>query len=1797
MEALFSKNRTFKRRVVSILSIVVILAMAFPAQTVSYASSASGALQSANHQDLDLNGLITVAQQEGTLTVIALPNDWCSFGSLINGFTDKYGIPVNSVSPSASSEEELQAIRDGIHNPGPDTPDVIDVGPGFAVQAKLEGLIAPYQVATWDKIPDAMKDGEGYWYGDYYGVMSIAANTNSYSPPASWADLLTGENIGPVALGGDPTVSNMGLFSVYAAALANGGSLDDIGPGLDFFKNLQDAGRLLPDIGNGGTLTSNETPVLLEWSYLALTQRDADPSAQIEVVVPGPNPVASFYAQAVSAYAPHPNAARLWMEYLYSDEGQLAFLNSYCFPARFDDLLARGIIPNDLLARLPDLTGAFFPSLEQIGAAEADVDANWACTVYGDHCIWRDEFNALPGAPWFWMNENPEKRSIRDGFLNIYASPAGTGSENLLLKPVAPGDFMIKTRVFFEPDTNFQFAGLVIWQDEGNFLQFGRAFCDVEGACVGNGIYFDKILGGGFSDGNFATQFDNPFNPAESYLRLERRGDMVRAFYSHEGITWTEIGTHWIPEDFQVNAVGLTASQDNSGLNIPADFDFFELSEGWGFLPEGFHDYDSGDLPAWACNEGVGVGGWAADPDDRESDLAIEVNVDGTSLPEWLYAGAYREDLHQAGVCVDGNCSFSTSLPGPFSLYEPHSVVVYAQDIPSGEWVTLSNSPKTFTCRTYDIYTFDPVTGGTKQVTNLPDTHEYNPRWSPDGKKIVHDTWDTDWSAHGVYITDVKTGISAPLAGAEGGSYPAWSPSGKWIAFDRGADNDYRVFIVAPTGGTPKLVAEDAFMPTWAPKSQRLAFHRPSDGGIWTTDLDGENQTKVAERGNGPAWSPDGEWIAFEVDGDVWKVRVNNGGNPFGEPIQLTTSPLWEGRPTWSYNSKTIAFHAGMGQDTDIWTIPAAGGEATWLTGAPNFGDYDANYSLKGQSTYISYSSFSPDGQAARTWTADFSYDAGTWTEGEHSYYLENTYSVPEPWSGTSEVNTFNVSTDAPQYNGYALLRGFGLRARVGKDCPSIDPLLHPDQNTRFGYGWQTDFPMTYVEAVAHFNSMAVKAHWDGGMSADLQRHEIIPSSSMDWGTYICSLTEALPEPVLYIHYEYPDVVEGDYELGHTVQVTVFDNDGTIKATATVETMEMPHWGGAPGFRVEQWDGLDGPPDLQPGDVVRAVVDGGPLTVETRIGEISGTIDLDTNSITGTINAPWAGDLVNVMCSPWGAPGGASDKETTVAPDGVSQFTCTWDSSEWNIQPGETVGVSYWGNDLHSIANAISNPWIMAFPEANQVFGYGWPVDSGVSLSINDEEIATVTVEGAPWNENDIMAFFDFGAQHVLVAGDVVTLSGSGMVRTHIVQNLAVDEVNMAADTVSGTADAGANIHAWVHEFGHDVQVDAIDGIWEAYFGSEDFQLQPGMCGQAEIRVEGNNSTNADWCTPPKMDLRVNYGHDWVESFYEAGHQVTISVTDSEGNVKATAEAFTGPRQEWEGATGFQTTPESWSPAPPDLQPYDWVYARVDNGVTAQVQLGDIQGIVNFQTDSVAGTILADWLSDPVPVECLDWGSGQAPPFENKDGGSHLTNASDPYSCSWEGEWDVQPWQDIGVGYLTPEGHWVANAFRDERWMAYWTYTPDPPTGLFLEGEHSYSYQWAYTTPVSDGGTSGLRTIAIAGDPTSLYDGFALIGPWGWDYPGNFRPQLAWTGTTCEAVSVLHLDQPVRFVWGWVNDYSMTYDEALAHFNSLIIEASWDLFSDGRTDGSASLATMTDLVPFTGREDRFEYLCTLTGQP
>ena len=290
------------------------------------------------------------------------------------------------MNPDAGSGDEIEAIKANKDNTGPQAPDVIDVGFAFGESAKAEGLIQPYKVSTWDSIPDEAKDPEGYWYGDYYGVLSFLVNTDVQPDvPQDWSDLLDPKYNGQVAMSGDPRTSNQAIQTVHAAALANGGSLDDAQAGLDYFAEMNAAGNLVPLISNNGLVATGETAVRITWDYNALAAVDSfegNPAA--EVVIPATGRFAGIYVQAISAYAPHPNAAKLWMEFLYSDEGQAIWMKGYCHPIREADMRERGVIPADLLAKLPDVSGAVFPSLAQLNTAKELIVANWDSAVGAD---------------------------------------------------------------------------------------------------------------------------------------------------------------------------------------------------------------------------------------------------------------------------------------------------------------------------------------------------------------------------------------------------------------------------------------------------------------------------------------------------------------------------------------------------------------------------------------------------------------------------------------------------------------------------------------------------------------------------------------------------------------------------------------------------------------------------------------------------------------------------------------------------------------------------------------------------------------------------------------------------------------------------------------------------------------------------------------------------------------------------------------------------------------------------------------------------------------------------------------------------------------------------------------------------------------------------------------------------------------------------------------------------------------------------------------------------------------------
>jgi putative spermidine/putrescine transport system substrate-binding protein len=326
--------------------------------------------------------LVAAARTEGALTTIALAREWCGYGPIIDGFKERYGIEVTELDPNAISADQVEVLRESAKDGGPQAPDVVDLGLTHGPEVREAGLVAPYRVADWDAIREEARDPDGHWWGDYYGVMSFEVNTDRVSDvPGDWDDLFRPQYRGLVSLAGDPRTSTQAAAAVYAASLASGGSLDDPGPGIAFFRRLADAGFLSEHAATTKDVLDGSTPIAIRWTYNALDDRGRAAAAkkgpEIAVVVPEGGRLAVPFVQAISATAPHPSTARLWQEHLLTDEAQQGFLAGGCHPIRFEELVERRAIAADVLAGLPDVTGASFPTATQLAAATAAIESSW----------------------------------------------------------------------------------------------------------------------------------------------------------------------------------------------------------------------------------------------------------------------------------------------------------------------------------------------------------------------------------------------------------------------------------------------------------------------------------------------------------------------------------------------------------------------------------------------------------------------------------------------------------------------------------------------------------------------------------------------------------------------------------------------------------------------------------------------------------------------------------------------------------------------------------------------------------------------------------------------------------------------------------------------------------------------------------------------------------------------------------------------------------------------------------------------------------------------------------------------------------------------------------------------------------------------------------------------------------------------------------------------------------------------------------------------------------------------------
>jgi putative spermidine/putrescine transport system substrate-binding protein len=369
------------RAIVGVAAVALLVAAcsssSSPAPSAAPSAAAVAAKDAKSAADMGgVDAVCAAGTAEGTLNLIATPPDWANYGQMITDFQTKYGIKIVSDQPDAGSQDEINTAKQ-LAGTGRQ-PDIFDLG--TAVALANTDIYAPYQVATWADIPAANKEATGLWTNNYTGFQTIGYDA-SLGDIAKVADLADPKYKGKVALNGDPLKAGAAFNGVVLASLANGGSADDIAPGVAFFKKLADSGNLLPVDPAPATIASGQTPIVIDWSYNNGPQIAALQPKGItwKVVVPSDAPpIASFYNSAVNKDAAHPAAARCWMEYVFSDAGQNTWLKGSAIPVRLAAMQTAGTVDKAAFAALnPPTTAPVMLTQAQTDAAKAYLTENW----------------------------------------------------------------------------------------------------------------------------------------------------------------------------------------------------------------------------------------------------------------------------------------------------------------------------------------------------------------------------------------------------------------------------------------------------------------------------------------------------------------------------------------------------------------------------------------------------------------------------------------------------------------------------------------------------------------------------------------------------------------------------------------------------------------------------------------------------------------------------------------------------------------------------------------------------------------------------------------------------------------------------------------------------------------------------------------------------------------------------------------------------------------------------------------------------------------------------------------------------------------------------------------------------------------------------------------------------------------------------------------------------------------------------------------------------------------------------
>ncbi len=396
------------KRLVAALSsaalLVGIVAFATPAQAAVNICKAKNVKEAGG-----LDNLVAAAKKEGKLALITTPRDWANYGAIFDAYEKAFGVKISVDNPDGSSQYEIDTMKTA---PKSKQPDSIDIGPLVVAQLTPPGgtpMSSPYQVINWNDIPKAAKDSTGLWFGNYGGKLAIVYNTVLTPAPTKASDFTNPAYKGYVGITGDPTSSNQAFMSVLAASLGNGGqkNLSDVTKGLALFKAVKAQAPLVKV--NATNLGGGTARIGFMWDFNALGIIPAAKAAGLDLKFVYPSDYvlqAPPYINAINAKSPNCANARLWQEFVYSQNkgktakqitaadlklsgsklfaklqgGQNYFMQSGADPIMSKAMTTKGLLVDSLLDFQVPSTAKVVgpPTISDVLAAREQIISSWA---------------------------------------------------------------------------------------------------------------------------------------------------------------------------------------------------------------------------------------------------------------------------------------------------------------------------------------------------------------------------------------------------------------------------------------------------------------------------------------------------------------------------------------------------------------------------------------------------------------------------------------------------------------------------------------------------------------------------------------------------------------------------------------------------------------------------------------------------------------------------------------------------------------------------------------------------------------------------------------------------------------------------------------------------------------------------------------------------------------------------------------------------------------------------------------------------------------------------------------------------------------------------------------------------------------------------------------------------------------------------------------------------------------------------------------------------------------------------